>query len=195
LSANYTTGPALCLAVRDVLRAMLGLTGTEAQMSLVCDLAMMGKPHPAAGQVFYGVHPGSWATQNGDYDLDEMMGVKVTVSMKLGTSPADRYLTALWMTPATGLDALARAAMLAVHRNQAVRLGANVYLGSTDLLDGSPNGFETELWFQGADGEPVPQGDEWFGTEPSVATQALKGMSVTLNFGLAERVQGIQGMT
>lgn len=182
---------ALCLAVRDTLRDVLRL-GTEPNY---CDLALGGMPHPAAGQVFYAVHPGGWETINGDYDLGETMGAKITVSKKLGDTPKDRTLTAAWSTPVSGLDALARAAILAIHRNQAVRAAANAILGATDALDGTPNGFETELWFQGADPEPVPRDYEWFGAAPPSGSVAVMGISITLRFGLADRVQTIGGMT
>lgn len=186
---------ALCLGVRNVLRTALGITGSEPEMALKCDLALQGKPHPAAGQVFYAVHPYQWSTRNGDYDLDELMGVRITVSMKIGVSPKDRTMTALWSTPVTGLDALCRKALLAIHRQQSVRAAVNAIIGATDAIDATPNGFETELWFQQADPEPVPRDDEWFGAEPSVATQAIRGFSVSLTFGLAERVQTIAGAT
>ena len=164
-------------------------------MALQCDLAMGGKPHPAAGQVFYAVHPYGWTTKNGDYDLDEFMGVKITVSMKLGQTPKDRTLTAAWATPNTGLDALCRKALLAIHRQQSVRAAANAIIGATDDIDATPNGFETELWFKNADPEPVPRDDEWFGADQATATQALRGFSVTLTFGEAERMQTIAGAT
>ena len=190
---------ALCLAVRNDLRTMLGVpSATYADASLICDLAFEGMPHPAAGEVFYAVHDGGWnAAQTGDYDLFERMTVSVTITKKVGYTPKDRRATDAWATSSTGLDALARAVVKRLHQNQAIRLAANVIIGATDTLDSNPNGFETTVIFQG--GSNVQQhGPEWFESPQysgvSVPDKTV-AISVRLDFGMADRLQGISGLT
>lgn len=178
---------ALCKGVVDHLRSTGVVNSSD---PLLCDLAFEGYPHPAAGEVFYAVHAGDWGVSGveGDWDLSERMGCVVTISKKLGYAPKDRRATDAWAKVLTGLDALSRKVVVALHQNQAVRAQANTYLGATD------GGFVTALLFKGAT-RPEIKGSDWFGTEPSASGDDVIGIAISLTFGMMERYQTIATMT
>jgi hypothetical protein len=168
--------PALLLAVRDRLRAALSLGAHE------CEVQPDGYPHPAAGEVFYAVHPG-YVNQDLDTCMDESYEVKVTITAKTGQAPLDRWGTRILTLASTGLYARAEAVRALLHMNETVRASANTTIGAQD------NGFTETLRYRGM-GPPTPRGPEWFSAEDESVPPA--GLSLELTFGGARRVQVIE---
>ena len=194
------SAPALALAIRDTLLTKVRLNGDTIDKN-TCDVCFGPEPKPGCGQLFLAVHLGRWIPESADYDLSEQYEVNVTISMKLGEVPQDMFGEEAWTKAATGLDAVARTVITALHQNQQVRLTANDGQPYSIGTAGSrPDGFYTTVQFTGAQA-PVFRKASWFNMgEPLPAdaddSQAAQcGVSQTLTFGKAQRAQTIAGMT
>jgi len=191
---------ALAQAVRDVIQARIQINGKNPDAT-VCEVGLSGMPKPGSGQVYIAVHLGGWQPVSGDYDLEEEYTVRVTVTVRLGSTPTDRHGLAVWVAATAGLDAICRAIVQALHQNQQVRLFANSGKSYSigDSGPSTPDGFYTTVQFTGAE-PPQPQRASWFlaGESPdpdNAAELALSGVSQTLSFGKARRCQTVAGMT
>lgn len=190
---------ALLLAVRDRLRDApanggLGFVAAE------CEVMFDGQPPPICGERFSAIWPGEWT---GHYveGADEMLGVNVTVTLRVGKVPRDRMgVNALVGPTGQNLDQLLESIRAKLHmdpgprtatdaRNYPVLTMANAYI--TALL-GPNNGFVEPLQFQNG-GRPEPKGPEWFEAASDVegATPPV-GIAQTLSFGGARRLQTIE---
>lgn len=182
------SGSAYRLAIRDRLRTQLGLTTGE------CDLTRGPEPHPSAGHTFIAIHQGSWSTrQPSDNYLDEVIGVHVTISLKAGRYPGDRWGTTLAGNSSDAdlppFELIARRIIAQIHLNHTLRGEAN------DNIANDSAGFIEPLRFLRAAGPPRNQMPEWWsatpparrGQRPTAVTPA--GMSQTLIFDGARRIQ------
>lgn len=172
--------PHLLQAVLDHLRASLALDESTSEVMPT------GKPPAFSGDTFYVVHPGQIGTDQVE-GLEETFGVDVTITLRTGSVPADRVGTELILNTTTGIYARAAAVRAKLHMRYAdVMNDANAALGS------GVNGFVEPLWFLGA-GRVQEQGAAWFSAKATTANPA--GISLTLSFGRARRIQVIEEMT
>lgn len=183
---------ALALACRDELREALAPAPWGLGADSV-DLQIDGRPAADSGQTYVALHPGPWRGQSGDNDLDEALGVYVTITRRLGESPADSTGVAIW-GDADGIDALARKIVAVLHKSYAaIRRANEEHLELTGFAAG---GFVEPLLFQDG-GAPQVRGPDWFGAveEAEGGPWANAGLSQTITFGGARRVQGPIGET
>lgn len=188
---------ALSQAVRDTLIARIAINGA-ALTEDTCEIGFTGQPKPASGQYYFAIHMASWApgrvVGESDWDLTEDISVSVTVTLKLGDTPEDRYGIAVWVKQTTGLDALVRSVIAVIHQNQAVRALANTSPLYGLSLDGVTAGFHTTTVLTGA--QP-PQFRDWKWFTAGLPKEAVlpeemaqAGVSQTVTFK-ASRCQAI----
>ncbi len=213
---------AICIAVRNQLVKPSALAvpttyllpGWDGFPKSVCDLARsQGKPPPSAGDLFIGVHSGSWTTEDVE-GLFEHVGVNVTISMKATYAPTDRWpQAAIYNLPlAPGATAVSQAdsgqvgakpgifvLADAIRSQMHLDVNADAILNAANLLidpyygtaSQTLNGFVEPLIFSGGDAEPVERGASWWEAVPK---GPLDGISLTLRFSGGGRVQRIEQM-
>lgn len=173
---------ALTLATRDTLQQAFNLTADS------CEVGFDGQPKPTAGQRYLAVFPGSWGGVSDDNDLSEDYGVNVTVSMRLGTAPKDRWGIEVWAKAQVGLEAVCRQIAVKVHKNYDLMNLANQYIQQLftaqtywllfhplELVDG---------------GSPRLVGPDWFGETLDANVQVQNyGVMQAMRFGKASRAQ------
>lgn len=156
-----------------------------------------GQPPPVCGQRFLAIHEGDWNIlgpgTGSDYDLDETMGVQVTVTWRIHGHPFDRLGPELLYKPGEGAENLLRRIIVAIHHNQAnIRLKANERIA--DEWGSEPDGFCTTLTMGNA-GRWEWKTDDWFLAETDADTEfRYAGIARTLTFIGAQRIQTIDGM-
>lgn len=175
---------ALLTAVRDRLVAQLSYVKHK-------DIDVMpppGRPPAIAGETFVAIW-GRKTTRHHNRGLDERYEVRITVSMRGGKVPWDRWGGDVWLKAATGLEATVRPIVAQIHgagtNGIALLNAANVLItGSVDkFLSGVPLLFREEIG-------PTPQGSRWWGK----ASEDWAGISSTLVFGEAQRLQTIENV-
>lgn len=182
---------ALLLTVRDRLKTALHLSDDE------CEVMPDGQPIPSCGQRFVAVHEGDWNIlgpgTGSDYDLDETMGVSVTVTWRIHQYPFDRLGPELLYRPGEGADNFIRRIIAAVHHNQTgIRIAANTRIANE--WGSTPDGFCTTLT-AGSAGRWEWKTDDWFMAETDVDTPwRFAGIARTIAFIGAQRIQTISGM-
>ena len=180
--------------MRDTLQAVITLNG-NALDSNSCEVGFDGVPKPAAGQLYLAIHLAGWSPVPEDYDLAESFQVSVTATLRLGSTPQDRYGIGAWALGTSGLDAICRQVIRALHQNQAVRALANDgqsysinttatagFYTTTQFVRAEPPKFRDYKWFTGGELTDDP------------VTAAQSGVSATLTFK-ADRSQSIPAMT
>lgn len=172
---------ALMIAASNRLRDALALKAIE------CDVMDGPEPPNNAGAVFYAVHGGGGWNNPAKECLDERLGFRVTVSMRVADSPRDR----------TGRSRLALAKAGLVDRCNdvvAVLHGSYEVMNAANDLIGDAQGFVEPPRFRDAgSGDPTEVGPHWFGGQPS--QDRLAGITLTLTFRDARRVRAIQNLT
>ena len=88
------------LAVRDKLQNLFNLDANS------CETGFDGQPKPSCGELYIAVHSGPWSGTSADYDLTEIVGLLVTVTMRIAKVPQDRYGPSILDQALTGLEAL-----------------------------------------------------------------------------------------
>lgn len=172
-------------AVRDVLHTTFSVDANS------CEIGFGPEPKPSCGERYWAIHQIRHAGLNQDWDLGEEYTVGVTLTMRMGFAPQDRWGIAVWLAD-SGLEELVRQTIVAIHHNQLLRQQASRYAGSprTDLivtpLQLMPQGIEN----------PVPRGPEWFSSPPPETEHqtAECGVSQTVVFGKCQRVQDVPEM-
>ncbi len=185
---------ALLLSCRDVLQAsktasppaLVGLGLPQAQ----CDVLFDGQPPPGCGELFVALHPGEWTTEDIE-GLNEVFGLDITVTVRVGVLPRDRMAPTSILASLAGesLDQQLEAIRALLHldsvRDQWLNQ-ANTYIG------GTANGFVEPPRFRGGD-RPQACGPDWFGTDwDGQGPLPPVGISQTLHFGGARRLQRIE---
>jgi len=155
-----------------------------------CDVAMDGSPRPLCGEQFVSIWPGLWTIhqRHGDDDLDEEIGVNITVTRRLGFSPQDRWGQEVLTKAAGGLEAVLRGilATLMVNRWQIMQ--------QANDITGPHDGFVEPLRFQTA-GRPELKGPEWFSAQDDYESSikaANAGVAQTLILVGARRLQSLE---
>lgn len=173
----------LAQAVRDTLQTAFSLTASS------CEVSFDGQPKPSAGELYLAVHPGAWTKAEGDYDLDEEYTIGVTVTIRMGFAPKDRWGIEVWAASTDGLDKRVRQVIVAVHHNQAIR-----QLASTRLFQGEKY-FVTPLQLLRVD-PPKLQNWSWFSASPPEREGQIaeSGVSQTVWFGKCRRCQSVDNM-
>lgn len=189
------SAPALAQAVRDVIQGAVLLNGQPIDAN-TCEVTFDGAPKPGAGQMFIGVHLGAWNPMPFDYSLDESFQISVTITLRLGVAPQDRFGVAVWAAAVGGLDAVCRQIATLIHQNQTCRAYANDGK-SYSINTTTTAGFYTTTQFVPPASPPKFRDYKWFTggeltDDPLVAAQS--GVSATLTFK-AERSQAIPQMT
>lgn len=181
---------ALLTAVRNVLRSQPpnGLGLTKAQ----CEVMFDGQPPPSCGELFVAVHPAEWNVEDVE-GLNEVFGVEITVTVRVGKVPRDEMgLNALIGPAGKSLDGYLEEIRALLHLDSV----ADQVLNQANAIIGSAaNGFVEPLRFRGGS-RPEPKGPDWFGAESSGAGMTPPvGLAQTLSFGGARRVQRIESET
>lgn len=189
---------ALLLAVRDRLKQGLadgGLAYTAAE----CEVMFDGQPPPRCGELFVAIHEGYWLPGPPDEDdgsLTELCGVDVTVTVRTGKVPFDRLGTDAYCGPAgQSLEERCRAIIAKLHKDPGPRAAGNpahypVLATANATIGAGENGFIEPLVFI-KPGKVTPRGPAWFSSDLPDG-QAPSGLSLTLHFGGAKRVQVVE---
>lgn len=174
---------ACMIAVRDVLQDLFRVDENS------CEVGFDGKPKPACGERYFAVHSLGWNGINGDWDLGEEYTVGVTVTIRTGFAPKDRWGIAVWLAENDGMESTIRQVITAIHHNQTVRAAMDAVLDET----GGGN-FVTPLQLMRVD-NPVVRNHTWFDADvPEDGAVAESGVSQTIVFGKCQRVQNIPDM-
>jgi len=173
---------ALLIASRDRLRADPGaeLPGLGYR-NLECEVGWDGKPPPISGDVFLSVHPGVVSETNVEGRATSYQ-YSVTLSMKLGAFPVDRWGPEAVAKVTTGFYQRADAIAALLHRN------LNVFAQANEIIGEDANGFTECQRFLGY-GLLQQQGPDWWWAEDQPAGQAPVGLSLEIRFGEIFRYQ------
>lgn len=173
---------AVCKAVRDTLQTTFNLTADS------CEVGFDGMPKPACGEKYIAVHPLGWTCQPGDHDLHEEFTIGVTITLRMGFAPKDRWGIAVWLAETDGMEVMLRKAIKAIHHNQTVRELATTYMSYSGFYALTP------LQFIRVDAKPTVQGPNWFSAPmPETDGQVAEcGVSQMITFGKCQQVQNIQ---
>lgn len=176
---------ALRQAVCGIIQAGLGLSSSQ------CGMEDTARPSASCPKELYiSVHPGSWRSRHLDYGLDEEFGVKVTVSYRGSQFQLDKWGDHI-LGVADGIEVVARKIIPLIHCRYEVTHAANAILGGNS--SGFING--TYLRLAGEQEPPVDRQPSWWGGRVSVQSiNTYIGMSLTMNFDGARRVQQISEM-
>lgn len=176
----------LRLAVRDNLREKFGWTELE------CDTMPDGRPKPAAGEIFVAVHGGQWTGRDIDSGLDEEIGFEVTITRRLGFSPMDQWNREVVEGLKDGLEVLAEQVRAYLHMNQQIRITANEFISA----ERTARGFTEVQRFRSC-GDAEERGPDWFNALDfdTGGRHANAGLTMTLTFGGARRIQRLESMT
>lgn len=143
-----------------------------------------GRPPPACGQVFVAVWSDGARDSRQRGALEEVVGVKVTVTLRLSSAPFDR-----WILVRRDLEVRLNAIRALVHRDSLTHAIINAAAVLADLepsTGGAPTkrvGYRAGLGFLNFDPWQEVGGD-WFHAKGIAA-----GIAQTANFGGAVRVQ------
>lgn len=185
----------LQLAVRNQLRTRLPIVDAAtfplASINDVIDLQAGGQPPPAAGQLYLAIHGIDWSAAGAEKQrgTEEVFGVAITISRKIGSAPKDRQTGAFYADAVDGLDRIARLITPEIHQNYVVMNAANTLMGSPAF------GFQEPLRLIGGDPEPTIVGPEWWEGDTETKTNAVPGWTLQIRFGNAVRIQELSVMT
>lgn len=189
---------ALLLAVRDRLCQPPADGGLGYRKGIECEVMFDGQPPVSMpGDFFVAVHPGEWIGRDAEA-LDELYGVNITVTLRVTKFPQDRIgINALVGDPGQRLDRLLEAIRAKLHKDPGPRSATNsnhypVLALANAIIGAGDNGFVEPLVFRGAD-PPQPRGPDWFLADVNVETRLPPiGLSQTMRFGGARRLQVIE---
>jgi len=147
------------------------------------DILPSGKPAPIAGQRFVSV----WGRKRSTKEhraLDERYEVKITVSLRGGNVPWDRWGDGIWLKALRGMESSVREIVAVIHGSGDD--GISLLAAANDLIGPTSNKFLTgvPLIFSGEQG-PDPRGASWWG-KPD---ENWAGIVSTLTWGEAQRIQ------
>lgn len=185
MAESYRSTLALLLGARDRLRNKLNLDEHH------CEVQPDGKPPAFSGQVYVAVHPGELTLVPPDAEAWlASVGICVTVTMKAGKLPADRFGTDL---VALVSDSAAPAAMAITQLSEKVakflHLSYTALENALAYLEPNTQGFTEPLRMQSL-GRPAAKGPDWFGSEQRQAVAA--GWAQEIRF-YAMRPEGLPG--
>lgn len=166
--------PALLEAARDAIRNKFSLN------EYGCEVTPDGRPIPAAGRVFFAVHPSNW-DNSANASLDERYSFQVTVTVRTGVPPLDRVGTNVILDK-NGVLRLAAECRAFVSMNYDVMNAANNIIGAGASGFHEPQQFTGATWLGS-------KGPDWFFAD---GEDEFSGVAVELNFGRARLVQNIE---
>lgn len=178
---------ALRQAVCRIIQEGLGLNSTQ------CGLEDTARPSATCPAPLYvSIHPGAWRSRRLDYGLDEVFGVNVTVSYRGTQFQPDKWGDQILGADVSGgIESVSRKIITLIHCKAAPLAAANVIIG------GSSTGFIIGEWLR-LSGEQEPPADRqpgwWGGQVGKQNTNTYAGMSLTMHFDGARRVQSIEEM-
>lgn len=168
----------LLQANRDLIRSQLNYTAAQ------CEVMPDGQPPPMAGEEFVAVHPDDWTnTDDNPLSLDEIFGICVTLTFRVGYLPVDRTGSKGMLPLVSGWYARAGQVRALLHANYTAINNANTLIGATE------NGFIEPLSFRSGS-VPQARGPDWFWSEDDRDPAA--GYTIELRFGGARRKQVIE---
>lgn len=175
---------ALLQAVRDRLISQLGYV-----LHRTVDVLPKGRPPGSAGDTFVVV----WGQRRPELHnraLVESYEVRVTISVRGGKAPWDRWGDELWLKATKGIEAVSRPIINLIHG--AGTNGIALLVAANALITGDVDKFliEKPLLFRDEQG-PEPRGASWWGRPD----EDWAGIVTTLVFGYAERRQAIDVAT
>lgn len=181
---------AVMMAVRAKLQSVFSLDSNS------CEIGFDGAPKPMAGEFYVAIHPMAWSgLGDEDWALGEEYTVGVTLTMRMGVAPKDRWGIAIWLANpdgGAGMEARVRTTITAIHHNQDIRLAANA------LISGGASGkIMTPLQLMPSGIQlPKVQVPSWFSAAPPETEHGMPecGVSQTIIFGKCQRVQSIPDM-
>lgn len=144
-----------------------------------------GRPAATMGQKFVGIHSTDWSPDEVDMNraLSEVFSIAITVTIRLGTYPADLN-EGLLVDPKLSLDTIIRRCILSIHQNYDLLNSAN------ELLGNATDKFVEPFRWLGGDAEPRVVDSSWFETT-DIESQENSVLVMTQNFGRAKRIQAI----
>lgn len=158
----------LLQAARDKLRTVAPLSAK------LCDLQPLGRPPNSMGEYYVSLDEGR--IQAGEKThLREVFTINVWITKRTGQHPKDRW-SEIYLKNTTGLDALERKVIVALHGNQAVRVAANTLASTPGVNTGDI--FQHPLWYTGR-GATAPAGAEWNGGEAESDTFLVRLLQFT----------------
>jgi len=141
-----------------------------------------GRPPASAGMVYAAVHAGDWMSGGPGHNLDLKVAVSVTLSVKLGQIPLDRWQYSGSYSADDGLEIISLLVLKCLHQRYDV-----ITLANTKLSNGvSP--FMEPLSFVRS-GEPQEREAQWWSGSVTQSKGPL-GLSRTLQFSGARIIQG-----
>lgn len=179
---------ALLLATRNYLRSNIvaALPGVfeSATVNQCVEVTFDGRPLPHHGENFIAVHPGGWRNSY-DEGIEELFDLNLTVSVKGGKVPLDRWGPELMENASTGLSKIVEKLRVMVHSNYTILSDANT------IITASANGFITPPFFRDG-GQPQPKSGKWWSAR---GKEEWGGLAQTLRFSDIQRDQTIESMT
>jgi len=178
------------LAARDHLRTLLSLGEAG------CEAMFDGQPMPSSGEMFVALHPGGWRGISQDADIEEEFSFLVTVTRRLGYVATDRAMREVWAKATEGIEAVCRTIIVGkpakvtsadygLHMNLVIMAAANA------TITAGFAGFHEPVRFLDG-GQPIERGPDWFSAGSETEGKRMNaGISQTLTFGGAKRVQGL----
>lgn len=148
----------LLQAARDRLRTQLSLTAND------CDIQPQGRPPARMGDKYIGLDEDS-VVPTGKGHLKELNTIVVVITKRLTPESKLTYSQA-YIKSASGLGAIERTVIAALHGVQAVRVAANT-LGGLPHVDNG-DAIITPLYYIGRTRSRFETG-EWAGCEPGAA--------------------------
>ena len=183
---------ALLLATRDRLRRQLSLAPSE------CEAYDDPQPPPTAGRRFLAVYPGPYGDGgHGDMSIFERIGVNVGITLRFSAVPKDRLASSVFLDALGGIEPLARAVMLACHRNYDLMQAANVIIADDLGLavgDSTIQPFVEPLVWSGTGAKPEVKFGDWFWATDAAAAQK-SALFVPVTFIGAKRPQTLCSTT
>jgi hypothetical protein len=162
-------------AVVAHLRSTLSLNDTD------CDAQPEGQPPPNSGKIYYAVHQGDWKIheEGSDNSLDEIYGVKVTITLRAGGVPTDRLDAEIYT----------QARLQAAKVRSAIHVDYTLFNAINALLDAGEQPFNEPLRFRVIEG-PTKKKPDWFYSDQK-ESKAVSGVAITVVFSGLRRTQDI----
>ncbi len=148
-----------------------------------------GEPPPSCGLRYVSVWPGGtkFGTEPGKVThVRETYDLGVTVSWRISHVPKDRVGRKAWFEAVTGLEALVRKVLLAIHGSETL-----IYAVANGKLGAGVNGFLELLAGPANVSQQVVSG-AWFGGDQA---NTKAGLIVPMTFSGAKRLQALGSAT
>jgi hypothetical protein len=141
------------------------------------------------------VCPGSYrGGPHSDNGIQEWYGVNVGITQRFNGTPTDRITQSVYLRELTGLEAVSRKVLLALHRNYAVMAAANAIIQTEAGVGATIFGFITPLEWETITVPPDIKTGDWFWSSNENDLSRPCGLFVNVIFGNAHRPQHLDAM-